>query len=402
VVEHDAEVIRAADHVVELGPGSGENGGQVLFNGSAERFLSQDTPTARSLRDRGGGLARRKRRILRRFLQVSGARLHNLKGETVRFGLGAFNCLTGVSGSGKSSLAAGVLEPALSAFFKSGGSPPPDLEGVVIQGAEMLEAVVMVDQSPIGRTPRSNPVTYVKAFEHIRKLFAATSGAKRLGLAAGDFSFNTAGGRCEKCKGAGFELVDMQFMADVLVPCEECGGKRFARRALTVTCRGLTVDRVLEMTVNEAIAFFADQAALGKQLWVLQSVGLGYLRLGQSATTLSGGESQRLKIARQLSEGGAARSHKGRLFIFDEPTTGLHAVEVAKLVRVLDKLVETGHTVLVIEHHPAVISHADWIVDLGPEGGDDGGWIVVQGPPEEVARCRQSHTGRLLAGLSKG
>jgi len=402
VVEHDAEVIRAADHVVELGPGSGENGGQVLFSGPAERFLSQDTATARSLRDdRDGGPDGRKRRSPRRFLQVSGARLHNLKGETVRFGLGAFNCLTGVSGSGKSSLAAGVLEPALNAFFKSGAGSPAELDGVEIQGAELLEAVVMVDQSPIGRTPRSNPVTYIKAFDHIRKLFAASSGAKRLGLAAGDFSFNTVGGRCERCKGAGFELVDMQFMADVLVPCEECGGKRFARRTLTVACRGMTIDRVLEMTVNEAIAFFADQAALGKQLWVLQSVGLGYLRLGQSATTLSGGESQRLKIARQLIGGGAARSRKGRLFILDEPTTGLHAVEVARLLRVLDKLVESGHTVLVVEHHPAVICHADWIVDLGPEGGDDGGRIVVQGPPEEVARCRRSHTGRLLAGRLK-
>ena len=401
VVEHDTQVIGAADHVVELGPGSGENGGQVLFSGPARQFAGQDTATARALRERTERQTQRKRRTVRKFLHLTGARLHNLKGEKVRFALGAFNCVTGVSGSGKSSLVAGVLEPTLSALFSSAAGAPGRLNGVEISGAEALEAVVLVDQSPIGRTPRSNPVTYIKAFDHIRRLFAETGGAKKLGLAAGDFSFNTAGGRCENCKGAGFELVDMQFMADVLIPCEECGGKRFARRSLAVSCRGKTIDQVLELTVNEAIAFFADQAALGKQLWLLQSVGLGYLKLGQSATTLSGGESQRLKIARQLSEGGSTRKRKGKLFIFDEPTTGLHAVEVARLIRVLDKLVESGHTVLVVEHHPDVIAHADWIIDLGPEGGDDGGRIVVQGPPEEVARAPESHTGKLLAQMLK-
>ena len=398
VVEHDREVIAAARHVVELGPGSGEEGGQVVFSGPAESFGLSDTLTARALREpQGRGPAKKK--PVKRFFSLSGARLHNLKGDTARFGIGLFNCVSGVSGSGKSSLVIGVLKPALEAALKGNLNRDTGPEEVHLENAGFLEGVVLVDQSPIGRTPRSNPVTYVKAFDHIRKLFAGTPAAKRLGLDPGGFSFNTPGGRCEKCKGAGYELVDMQFMADVLIPCEECGGKRFSARALRPAYRGKTIDRVLELSVNEAIAFFAEHSRIGKPLWVLQSVGLGYLRLGQSATTLSGGESQRLKIARQLIEGGGSRGLKGKLYILDEPTTGLHAVEVKKLLRVLDRLVEAGNTVLVVEHHPEVIAHADWIVDLGPEGGEHGGNVVVQGPLETVAACPKSHTGQMLSAL---
>jgi len=292
----------------------------------------------------------------------------------------------------------GVLKPTVEAMLLGlGRRLAQELEKVTVENFESLDGVVLVDQSPIGKTPRSNPITYIKAFDHVRKLFASTSTARRLGLKPGDFSFNTPGGRCELCKGAGFELVDMQFMADVMVPCEACGGKRFTASTLGVHYRGKTIDQVLELSVDEAMAFFSDQAGIGKPLWVLQSVGLGYLKLGQSATTLSGGESQRLKIARQLIQGGSGRALRGKLYILDEPTTGLHAVEIKKLLRVLDRLLEAGNTVIVVEHHPEVITHADWVVDLGPEGGDAGGKVVVQGPPETVAACKESYTGVMLA-----
>jgi len=398
VVEHDSEVISSADHVVELGPGSGEQGGRVLFSGQVRKFLATGSATARYLKN--PGIEKKPRvKAAKKYIILRGASLHNLKRMETKFGLGVFNCVTGVSGSGKSSLVMGVLKPVVEAELSGAGRPVQELEAVTVENCEHLNGVVLVDQSPIGKTPRSNPITYIKAFDHVRRLFAGTSSARRLGLAPGDFSFNTPGGRCEMCKGAGFELVDMQFMADVMVPCEACGGKRFAARALGVQFRGKTIDQVLELSVNEAIAFFSDQAGIGKPLWVLQSVGLGYLKLGQSATTLSGGESQRLKIARQLIEGGSGRTRRGKLYILDEPTTGLHAVEVKKLLRVLDRLVEAGNTVIVVEHHPEVIAHADWIVDLGPEGGEAGGKVVIQGPPETVAACKESHTGAILASL---
>ncbi len=397
VVEHDREVISSADHVVELGPGSGEQGGRVLFSGQVKKFLSTQSATACYLRN--PEIAKKgKVRPARKYLILRGANLHNLKAMETKFGIGLFNCVTGVSGSGKSSLVMGVLKPTLEAVLSgSGRRLAQELEKVTVENFESLDGVVLVDQSPIGKTPRSNPITYIKAFDHVRKLFASTSTARRLGLKPGDFSFNTPGGRCEPCKGAGFELVDMQFMADVMVPCEACGGKRFTASTLGVHYRGKTIDQVLGLSVNEAMAFFSDQAGIGKPLWVLQSVGLGYLKLGQSATTLSGGESQRLKIARQLIQGGSGRALRGKLYILDEPTTGLHAVEIKKLLRVLDRLLEAGNTVIVVEHHPEVITHADWVVDLGPEGGDAGGKVVVQGPPETVAACKESYTGVMLA-----
>ncbi len=401
VVEHDTSVITAADHVVELGPGSGEHGGQVLFSGPSAEFIHQDTATARALEQAKLLHSTEFRRKTAKKFSIEGATLHNLTGDRAQFVLGAFNCVTGVSGSGKSSLVNGVLVPVLKRMLH--GDPPVGMGmgNVRIEGAGLLDSVVMIDQTPIGRTPRSNPVTYIKAFDHIRKLFCSTSAAAKLGLNAGSFSFNTAGGRCERCKGAGYELVDMQFMADVMVPCEDCDGRRFSRHTLSVRYKGLNIHEVLGLTVNEAMGFFKNHTALGKQLWLLQSVGLGYLSLGQSATTLSGGESQRLKIAREIGHGVRGKVRRGRLFVLDEPTTGLHYQEVLRLLKVLDRLLEAGHTVLVVEHHPAVIAAADWIVDLGPEGGDGGGRIVVQGPPGQVAICKASHTGAMLAAMAK-
>jgi len=395
VVEHDREVIMAADHLVELGPGSGEQGGRVVFNGPAEELAAADTPTAGLLKEQSAAKPRKAKKP-GQFLLIRGARFHNLKEIDVEIPLKCFTVVSGVSGSGKSSLVTGVIYPGLQAAV----SRRPDSRIIPgrcesIEGHRALGAVVLIDQSPIGKTPRSNPVTYIKAFDEIRRLFAATSAARRLGLSPSHFSFNTAGGRCERCKGAGHERIEMHFMADIFVPCEACSGRRFKASALKLRYRGRSIHEVLGMTVNQAIEFFSEQNKIGKPLWLLQSVGLGYLKLGQSATTLSGGESQRLKIARQLAEAGRSR-RQGKLFILDEPTTGLHAVEVRKLLRVLDRLVDTGNTVLVVEHHPEVIAHADWIIDLGPEGGEAGGQVVVQGNPGKVAACRASHTGKLL------
>jgi len=395
VVEHDREVIMAADHLVELGPGSGEQGGRVVFNGPAEELAAADTPTAGLLKEQSAAKPRKAKKP-GQFLLIRGARFHNLKEIDVEIPLKCCTVVSGVSGSGKSSLVTGVIYPGLQAAV----SRRPDSRIIPgrcesIEGHRALGAVVLIDQSPIGRTPRSNPVTYIKAFDEIRRLFAATSAARRLGLSPSHFSFNTAGGRCERCKGAGHERIEMHFMADIFVPCEACSGRRFKASTLKLRYRGRSIHEVLGMTVNQAIEFFSEQNKIGKPLWLLQSVGLGYLKLGQSATTLSGGESQRLKIARQLAEAGRSR-RQGKLFILDEPTTGLHAVEVRKLLRVLDRLVDTGNTVLVVEHHPEVIAHADWIIDLGPEGGEAGGQVVVQGNPGKVAACRASHTGKLL------
>ncbi len=398
VVEHDRSVIKAAAHLIELGPGAGEQGGQVLFNGPAQGLAGMDTPTGRWLSGPAASGARRTRPA-KRFVGLRGARLNNLRGIDVSFPVGCFTCVTGVSGSGKSSLVTGLLHPALEAALDRSAQPAASLPLDSLEQPHYLSGVTLVDQSPIGRTPRSNPVTYVKAYDEIRKLFAGTKQAQSLGLSAGDFSFNTAGGRCETCSGAGFERIEMQFMADIFVPCETCGGKRFSPRVLRVKYNGATLDRVLEMTVNEAIEFFGAETGIGKPLWVLQSVGLGYLRLGQSATTLSGGESQRLKIARQLCEPASAARGRGRMYILDEPTTGLHHQDTQRLLRVLDRLVDAGHSLVVIEHNPEVIARADWIVDLGPEGGSDGGELLVQGTPRQVAACERSRTGAVLRGI---
>ena len=404
VVEHDLDVVRAADRVIELGPGSGENGGRVVFAGTPESLGAVDTTTGRWLRGEAELPERTVRSVDGPRLVVRGAREHNLREIDVEIPLRALTVVTGVSGSGKSTLVHDVVGRALERRYGSGSGEAVG-EHAAIEGAEWLSGVSIVDQSPIGKSPRSNPVTYVKAFDAVRKAFADTPGARRHGFSTSHFSFNTKQGRCPECKGDGHQRIEMHFLPDVFVACEACRGQRYRPEVLSVKLRGATIADVLEMTVDEAIGFFHDEPKVGRGLWVLQSVGLGYLRLGQPATTLSGGESQRLKIARELAttparkkkRGGPKGAGRGTLYLLDEPTTGLHNEDVRALMRVLDELVERGHTVVVIEHHLDVIARADWIVDLGPEGGAEGGEVVVAGRPETVVACDASRTGRSLA-----
>ncbi len=414
VVEHDREVIEAADHVVELGPKSGEAGGQVVFSGSSAAFRGdQRALTSKYLRgELAVPLPHRRRDVDGSRLLLSGARAHNLKGITVEVPLATFTAVTGVSGSGKSTLVHDTLWAAVDRLVngargKRGAAPAegeengdaaePAAVGAFdrLSGLERLRGAVMIDQSPIGRTPRSNPATYIKVWDEIRKVFAGTAEARRLGLTAGHFSFNVPGGRCPTCEGAGYQTIEMHFLADVYVTCEGCNGRRFGETALAARYRGRTIADVLEMTVAEAARFFADQGAIARKLKVLVEVGLGYLRLGQAATTLSGGEAQRLKLARELASADAGETD-GILYVMDEPTTGLHLDDVARLVEVMQALVDRGNTLLVVEHHPDVIKAADWVIDLGPEGGDRGGEVVAAGSPEEVAANPRSHTGRAL------
>ena len=399
VVEHDPQAIRSADHVVELGPGSGEHGGRVVFEGSPSLLEEADTSTGRYLSGRSSALEPRRRRVDGKFVKLRGARLHNLRGVDVDIPLGTLTVVSGVSGSGKSTLVHDVLFRAAERELAGETSAKEHLGEAVgeydaLEGLEHVEEVVLVDQSPIGRTPRSNPVTYVKAWDEVRKIFADHPLARQRGYGPGHFSFNVAGGRCEECQGAGQVEIEMVFLADVFVPCDLCGGKRYQRELLDVTVRGKSVADVLDMTVDAAIRFFIRERKLGRALWHLQQVGLGYLRLGQPAPTLSGGESQRLKIARELS--GAAGKKGKKLYILDEPTTGLSGEDVAKLMDVLDHLVEAGNTVLVIEHNLDVIRAADWVIDLGPGAGHRGGEIVAMGRPEQVAAEPRSATGRYL------
>jgi excinuclease ABC subunit A len=337
-----------------------------------------------------------------RWLRVRGATLHNLQAVDADIPLGTLTAITGVSGSGKSTLLHDVVYRSLEARLHGGHSAKSHLGEPVGQvasltGWELLEDVLLVDQSPIGRSPRSNPITYIKAFDEIRELFAAQPLSRERKYSAATFSFNLPGGRCDACEGAGHVQVEMVFLADVFVPCEVCGGTRYRRDVLDVRIQGHSIHDVLQWTVDEAITRFRHQPRLGAALWQLQQVGLGYLRLGQPATTLSGGEAQRLKIARELAQAGKRDGRK--LYILDEPTTGLHLDDVRVLIQVLDRLVDAGHTVVVIEHHMDVVKRADWVVDLGPEAGDGGGRVVAQGTPEEVARVEASHTGRYLRPL---
>ena len=392
VVEHDRGFIEAADHVVELGPGSGDRGGEIVFSGSQEEFRGNPRSlTARYLTGRETIPIPIQRRKPRRWLKLLGAREHNLRDVTVRVPLGTLTAVTGVSGSGKSTLVHDTLYRAVARAFKAGYTMPGAYDALT--GLEYLKGVRLIDQEPIGRTPRSNPVTYAKAFDEIRKLFSVLPRAKSLALTAGSFSFNVPGGRCEKCQGDGFEKLEMYFFEDVYVTCQECEGKRYRPDVLSVKYRGKNIADVLAMTVDDAVEFFVASDALARRLRVLQDVGLGYLRLGQPATTLSGGEAQRLKIAAELG----GRSGGDVLYVLDEPTTGLHLDDVRKLLGVLHRLVDAGNTVLVVEHHLDVIKGADWVVDLGPEGGDAGGEIVAEGTPETVAAVAASHTGKFLA-----
>jgi excinuclease ABC subunit A len=402
VVEHDPDAMRLADWLVELGPGSGERGGDLVFQGPLDALLQADTLTGRYLSGRESiPLPARRRHVGGARIRLEGAREHNLAGDRVEIPTGALTVVTGVSGSGKSTLVHDVLYRALERELSGGETSAKRHLGEAvgafdrITGAGLVKEVVLVDQSPIGRTPRSNPVTYIKAWDEVRRIYSSLSEARRRGFGPGHFSFNVAGGRCEACKGEGQVQVEMVFMADVFVPCEVCGGARFTRDVLEVRYRKANVADVLEMTVDEAIRFFLQEDRLGQALWHLQQVGLGYLRLGQPAPTLSGGEAQRIKIARELSLG--ARRGGKKLYILDEPTTGLHLDDIRKLLRVLGDLVDAGHTVLLIEHNLDVIKTADWIVDLGPGAGPEGGHVVAMGPPDEVARVPESLTGRYLA-----
>ncbi len=400
VVEHDPAAIERADHVIELGPASGEHGGELVYEGSYERLLSSDTLTGAYLSGREMiPLPARRRPADGPHLTLEAARLHNLDGVNVTIPLGALTLVTGVSGSGKSTLVHDVLFRALERKLSGQTSAKQHLGEPVghygaLRGSGALSAVVLIDQSPIGRTPRSNAVTYLKAYSEIRRIFAEEPEARRRKLGPGHFSFNMAGGRCEACEGAGQLEVEMLFLADVFVPCEMCGGRRFKPEILEVRYRGLNIDDVLKLTVDEAIRFFIKQDKLGEMLWQLQRVGLGYLRLGQPATTLSGGEAQRLKLARELA--GASRRAGHKLYLLDEPTTGLHLHDVRKLLDVLDQLIDAGNTVVVIEHNLEVIKQADWIIDLGPGAGVHGGRVVAMGRPDTIVENQASHTGRFL------
>jgi excinuclease ABC subunit A len=392
VVEHDADMIRVADDVVDLGLGAGEQGGRVIYSGPLAGLLDDSRSlTAKYLRDELAiPLPATRRKPGAQRLRIAGAAEHNLKDLTVEIPLGLFVCVTGVSGSGKSTLVHDVIYAAVK---RAKG----DWDRRVgahrrLEGIEYITDVTLVDQQPIGRTPRSNPVTYLKAFDPIRELFAATKDAKARGLSVSSFSFNVPGGRCEACEGEGVVRVEMQFLADVFVACEQCDGKRFRPQVLEVRYKGKNVDQVLDLTVREALSFFGNAPKVVRRLQVLDEIGLGYLRLGQPATTLSGGEAQRIKIAAHLGSLGGER----HLYILDEPTTGLHFDDIVKLLAAFRKLLQAGHSLLVIEHNLDVLKTADWIIDLGPEGGEEGGHIVATGTPEQIAAVEASHTGRHL------
>jgi excinuclease ABC subunit A len=396
IVEHDRGFIEAADYIVEVGPSSGERGGEILFAGPPADFVREPrSVTARYLTGRESIPIPSLRRSSRHHLVLTGARAHNLKDVTFRVPLHTLTVVTGVSGSGKSTLVHDTLYPAVARAFKTEFGQPGAYEAVL--GLEYLKGVRLIDQQPIGRSPRSNPVTYIKAFDEIRKLFAAQPRAKASGLAAGAFSFNVPGGRCEVCQGDGVQKLEMYFFEDIYVSCEECEGRRYRGAVLQVTYRGRNIGNVLKMTVDDAIEFFGAHPLIERRLRALQAVGLGYLRLGQPATTLSGGEAQRLKIAAELG----ARLATDQLYILDEPTTGLHLDDVRKLLGVLMQLRDSGNTVLVVEHHLDVIKSADWVIDLGPEGGDAGGQIVAEGTPEAIAQTPGSYTGKFLADVLK-
>ncbi len=415
VVEHDPEIMRAADRILDLGPGAGEHGGRVVATGTYDEIVH--TPASLTGRYLGGELHiqippnRRKPGVLK--LELRGVREHNLKSVDVSIPLGMMVVVTGVSGSGKSTLVHDVLYHALLAAKKQpegNGTQAGALE--TLKGADWIDDVVLVDQSPIGRTPRSNPVTYIKAFDGIRELFASRPDAQKKGLTAGHFSFNIPGGRCETCQGDGTVTVEMQFLADVELVCEECKGQRFKPEVLDVHYRGKNIFEVLNLTVREALQFFSAAPKITDKLRVLDEVGLGYLRLGQSATTLSGGEAQRIKLAAHLQgrprdvkpqqDGEEKRRRPRVLYIFDEPTTGLHFDDVSKLLAAFRRLIDEGGSVLVIEHNLDVIKTADWVIDLGPEGGERGGYVVAAGTPETIARCAKSYTGKWLARILPG
>ena len=395
VVEHDEQMMRASDWVVDLGPGAGEHGGEIVGEGVAETIA--ETPGSVT-----GAFLSGKRQILvpprreddeRGWFSVRGATMHNLKGIDVDFPVGRFIAVTGVSGSGKSTLVNEILYKSLANRLNKMRTKPGDHESV--DGIDVFDKVIEIDQSPIGRTPRSNPATYTDLFTHVRELYSLTPEAKIRGYKPGRFSFNVRGGRCEACKGDGTIKIEMHFLPDVYVPCETCHGRRYNKETLEVRFKGKAIADVLEMSVEEALDFFAKIPKIRRRLQTLHDVGLDYIKLGQPATTLSGGEAQRVKLAAELSKVATGKT----LYILDEPTTGLHFADIEKLLEVLQRLVDNGNTVLVIEHNLDVIKQADWIVDLGPEGGDEGGEIIATGTPEDVAEIEESATGQFLRGV---
>jgi excinuclease ABC subunit A len=392
IVEHDEAMMRAADHIIDMGPGAGEKGGWLVACGTIEdikacpqsltgQYLSGAKEISMPKNRRGGS---------GKFITIKGARQNNLRNIDVKIPLGMFVCVTGVSGSGKSSLIDEILHRKLAQILYKAKDRPGECDGVY--GVEHIDKVVNIDQSPIGRTPRSNPATYTGAFTPIRQLFSTVPEARMRGYLPGRFSFNVKGGRCEACRGEGYIEIEMQFLPDVTVPCEVCKGKRYNREALEIHFKGKNIAEVLEMSVDEAYSFFEHFPAIKSKLSTLRDVGLGYIRLGQPATTLSGGEAQRVKLSTEL----ARRSTGRTLYILDEPTTGLSFEDVAALLRVLQRLVDAGNTVVLIEHHLDLIKCADHIIDLGPAGGDRGGWVVATGTPEEVAQVDSSFTGQYL------
>jgi excinuclease ABC subunit A len=391
VVEHDEETIRTADYVVDIGPGAGEHGGRVVVSGTVKELLrSKASLTGQYLSGKRFVPVPSLRRPPTGRLVVRGAREHNLAGMDVEFPTGCFVVVTGVSGSGKSTLVNDILLRAMMAHvYKSKEVPGRHRR---VDGMDAFDKVVDVDQSPIGRTPRSNPATYTGVFDHVRRLFATTTEAKVRGYQPGRFSFNVNGGRCDACTGDGTIKIEMHFLPDVYVPCEVCKGARYNRDTLDITFKGKNIAEVLDMSCEEAAGFFSNQPVIARHMQTLVDVGLGYIKLGQPAPTLSGGEAQRIKLASEL----ARRSTGRTLYVLDEPTTGLHFEDVRKLLGVLARLVEQGNTVIVIEHNLDVIKTADWIIDLGPEGGDGGGRVVATGTPEQVAKCPDSYTAKFL------
>jgi excinuclease ABC subunit A len=397
VVEHDEDTIRAADWIVDIGPGAGEHGGEVVYSGEVagiEKVAKSITGQYLSGKKFVPVPAER-RAPKKEWLTIRGAREHNLQNLTAKIPLGLFVAVTGVSGSGKSTLIRDILLPSLmQKIYKSKDAPG---KHTAVDGVQHLDKVIDMDQSPIGRTPRSNPATYTGVFDDIRKLFATTPEAKVRGYQPGRFSFNVPGGRCEACSGDGTIKIEMVFLPDVYVPCDVCKGERYNRDTLDILFKGKNISQILDMPISEAVDFFTNQPRIGRHMQTLLDVGLGYVRLGQSAPTLSGGEAQRVKLAAEL----AKRSTGRTIYLLDEPTTGLHFEDVRRLLTVLARLVETGNTVLVIEHNLDVIKTADWIIDMGPEGGDGGGRIIAEGTPEDVAKVKGSYTGKFLGPLLK-
>jgi excinuclease ABC subunit A len=392
VVEHDEETMMEADHIVDMGPGAGENGGYVVAQGTADEIMAE--PRSITGQYLSGVQAIEVPAIRRkpddRWLVINGACENNLKDIDVRIPLGIMTCITGVSGSGKSSLVNGIILKKLASDLNGARRYPGKYRE--ISGIEHLDKVIDIDQSPIGRTPRSNPATYTGVFDLIRELYAGTQAARAKGYKQGRFSFNVRGGRCEACSGDGVNKIEMHFLPDIYVTCDVCKGRRYNQETLEVKYKGKSIADVLEMTVDEGLEFFENLPRIARKLQTLQDVGLGYIRLGQPSTQLSGGEAQRVKLATELSKRGTGNT----FYILDEPTTGLHVADVHKLVDILSRLTENGNTVLVIEHNLDVIKTADYIVDLGPEGGDAGGLVIAEGTPEEVAEVETSYTGRYL------